>query len=79
MLLAMLRAMRFFWTATKGHRLRPWRSEYLRWRMETYTGKPAKTLRLRDFVSLMVAERGQLLRFVRWSSEMQALADEDRL
>ena len=32
----MLEPIRFFWNATRGHRLRPWRSEYLRWRLETF-------------------------------------------
>jgi hypothetical protein len=30
--------LRFFWNSTRGHRLAPWRSPYLRWRMETYSG-----------------------------------------
>ena len=43
-------AVRFWWKASAGHRLRPWKSPYLRWRVETFTGIPAETLRLRDFV-----------------------------
>ena len=66
--------MRFFWVATRGYRLRPWRSPYLRWRVETYSGKPAGTLRLADFTSLMASERHQFLRFFRWIGEMDALA-----
>ena len=31
-------ALRFMWNATRGHRLTPWRSPYLLWRIETYTG-----------------------------------------
>ena len=30
--------LRFLWNATKGHHLAPWRSPYLLWRIETYTG-----------------------------------------
>jgi hypothetical protein len=30
--------LRFLWNSTRGHRLAPWRSPYLRWRMETYSG-----------------------------------------
>jgi hypothetical protein len=30
--------LRFFWNSTRGHRFAPWRSPYLRWRMETYSG-----------------------------------------
>ncbi len=34
----MFAPVRFIWNATRGHRLAPWRSEYLRWRVETYSG-----------------------------------------
>jgi len=30
--------LRFLWNSTRGHRIAPWRSPYLLWRMETYTG-----------------------------------------
>ena len=71
---AIISAVRFLWRATAGSRWRPWRSEYLRWRMETYTGKPASSLRLADFLSLAVAERGQLGRFFFWLGAMDRLA-----
>ena len=45
----MFSGLRFLWNATRGHRLRPWRSEYLRWRLETFTGKHADDVRARDF------------------------------
>jgi hypothetical protein len=68
------RALRFLWTATRGNRLRPWRSEYLRWRMETYTGKPAASLQLRDFLQLMTSEYRQFVRFLLWTGEIHKLA-----
>jgi hypothetical protein len=71
-------AARFLWTATSGSRLRPWRSEYLRWRVETYSGKPAATLRPFDFVKMFMAEPRQMLRFFRWSGRLHALADGKR-
>ena len=71
-------AVRFWWTASAGHRLRPWRSEYLRWRVETFTGKPAKTLRLRDFLALAFAERRQMGRFFQWSGELNEQASEKK-
>ena len=74
----MLSAVRFFWTATAGSRLRPWRSEYLRWRMETYTGKAAGSLRPQDFFAMAVAERGQLVRFFGWLGVMDRLARGSR-
>ena len=67
-------AVRFLWRATAGHRLAPWRSPYLRWRLETYTGKPAADIVLMDYVRLAIAERGQLLRFFAWLGVMHKLA-----
>jgi hypothetical protein len=67
--------LRFLWTATRGHRFRPWRSDYLKWRMETFTGKHAEEVAPRDFWRFLVAERRQLLRFLRWLVEMRTLAD----
>ncbi|HEY0263715.1 MAG TPA: hypothetical protein VGC07_04260 [Granulicella sp.] len=73
----MFEALRFLWNATRGSRLRPWRSPYLRWRLETYTGKHAEEVGLRDFLHLMSSERGQLLRFAGWLGEMRGYASED--
>jgi hypothetical protein len=70
----MTSGVRFLWTATRGHRLRPWRSEYLRWRVETFTGKSAEQVRLRDFFKLLYSERRQFIRFLRWLSEMRSYA-----
>jgi len=67
----MLETARFLWTATRGHRLRPWRSPFLCWRLETFTGKHADAVGARDFWQFLVAERGQLLRFSRWLAEMR--------
>jgi hypothetical protein len=71
----LLEAVRFFWKATRGHRLAPWRSPYLRWRMETYTGKPAKDIAARDFWELFQSDRHQFLRFLGWVGEMRGYAD----
>lgn len=70
----MLEGVRFLWTATRGHRLRPWRSEYLKWRLETFTGKHAEVVKAADFRHFLWAERRQLLRFLRWLSEMRDYA-----
>ncbi len=71
---AVLNAVRFFWKATAGHRLRPWQSAYLRWRVETYTGKPASTVRASDFLKLLYGERKQMRHFFRWLAEIRKLA-----
>jgi hypothetical protein len=78
MLKALVSAVRFWWLASAGHRLRPWRSPYLRWRVETYTGKPAGTLRLKDFLQLILSERRQMGRFFAWTGELRELAVEKR-
>jgi len=75
---ALVSAVRFWWVASAGNRLRPWRSEYLRWRVETFTGKPAKTLRLRDFIELAFSERRQMGRFLLWSGELNEQASEKK-
>jgi hypothetical protein len=72
----MMEGARFLWAATRGHRLRPWRSEFLKWRLETFTGKHADEVGARDFWRFLGAERGQLLRFVRWLAEMREYTRE---
>ncbi len=74
MIQALLSAASFWWVGCRGYRLTPWRSPYLRWRVETYSGKPAATLRLRDFVALFLAERGQIGRYLHWLGELRGLA-----
>ncbi len=73
----MMAGLRFLWTAMRGHRLRPWKSEYLKWRLETFTGKHAENVGLRDFWQFLFAERKQLLRFLRWLAEMREYAGAD--
>jgi hypothetical protein len=65
-----LGSLRFVWNATTGHRLRPWRSEYVKWRIETYSGMKAEELRARDVVGFAWREKGNLLRFLRWTDKM---------
>ena len=71
----MTSGLRFLWAATRGHRLRPWRSEYLRWRLETFTGKHADEIGPRDFWLFLKAERRQIFRYLRWLGEMRSYAD----
>jgi len=69
-------AFRFLWNATGGDRLRPWRSPYLRWRLETYSGQRADTVRVGDFWNLFWKEKKQLFRFLRWTSEIRGYAEK---
>ena len=61
-----LAPVRFLWNATRGHHLRPWRSEYIRWRIETYSGRHADQIGRRSFFRFLVKERFQLPAFLVW-------------
>lgn len=67
----MFAALRFLWNATRGHRLAPWRSEFLRWRVETYSGKKAETLTAGAVLGFMWAERWELFRFLAWTGQLE--------
>jgi hypothetical protein len=66
----LLTPIRFLWNATRGHRLAPWRSEYLRWRIETYSGKKAETLTTKDIFGFMWSSRWELLSFLAWTARL---------
>jgi hypothetical protein len=63
--------LRFLWNATRGHHLAPWRSPYLRWRIETYTGLKMKDISFVDFCGFVWRERVELTRFLQWSARME--------
>ena len=64
----------FLWNATRGNRLRPWRSECLKWRVETFTVKHAEEIGAWEMVRFVYDERRQMLRFLQWLSEMRGYA-----
>ncbi|MGH9604106.1 MAG: hypothetical protein ACRD3N_00250 [Terracidiphilus sp.] len=66
-----LAPIRFLWNATRGHRLRPWRSDYLRWRVETYSGQRAETLTDRSVLSFLWASRWELVSFLAWTGQLE--------
>jgi hypothetical protein len=68
----MFASLRFIWNATSGHRFRPWRSEYVKWRIETYSGLKADELNTRDVLDFVWREKGNLLRFLLWTGKMSA-------
>jgi len=67
----MIYALRYYWRATPGHRLRPWQSPYLRWRMETFFGVHAEHLTRPEFFRLLWRERKRMRTFLRWAAEME--------
>ena len=66
--------VRFGWNATRGHRLAPWRSPYLRWRIETYTGLKMDKIGFFAFWGFVWKERKELIRFMHWTAQMENYA-----
>ena len=66
-----LHGLGFVLDATRGYRLRPWKSPYLRWRMETYWGVPAERINRQRFLQLSWSERRPLLAFLSWAAQMR--------
>jgi hypothetical protein len=64
-----LSTLRFYWIASMGYRMRPWRSPYIRWRMETFFGPAAAPNDARTFFRLAWRERKRLQSFLKWSEE----------
>jgi len=60
--------LRLLWNLTRGYRLTPWRSPYLCWRMETYWGLPADSVRFADFWRFVWQRRADLWRYLRWAA-----------
>lgn len=66
--------VRFVWNSARGHRLAPWRSPYLRWRIETYTGIKMQSIGFLEFFGFMWRERDELGRFLKWTADMERYA-----
>ena len=60
------------WRLSKGYRLRPWQSPYLRWRIETYSGLHAERITASGFWRFVWTQRRALARFLRWAERMEA-------
>lgn len=66
----MLAPIRFIWNATRGHRLAPWKSEYLRWRVETYSGQKAESLTPGKIIRFLWTSRAELMSFLAWTDRL---------
>ena len=64
------------WQLTRGYRLWPWRSPYLRWRMETYGGLDANDITFTRFWNFVWTERRELVRYLRWAGRMRNRAQQ---
>lgn len=69
----MLRMLRYYWKVSRGYRLRPWKSPYLLWRMETFFGPEAEPASASRFLSLLWRERRRLREFLVWTDEYRRL------
>jgi len=67
----MWQILRLLWNTTRGHRLAPWRSPYLRWRIETYCGVKMSQVGFLEFWGFMWRERSELLRYLKWTAQME--------
>ncbi len=65
--------LRFVWIASRGYRLCPWQSPYLRWRIETYSGIPAESITARSFFRFLWLEKSALWEHLRWVNRMRRL------
>jgi hypothetical protein len=67
----MLNALRYYWLISKGHRLTPWKSPYIQWRMETFFGHAAADLSAAKFFHLLWRERARMERFLNWVADQR--------
>jgi hypothetical protein len=58
--------LRYLWQTTAGYRLRPWKSPYLCWRIETYSGIAADQVTFATFWRFVWRERTALWRHLLW-------------
>ncbi|MFN7997858.1 MAG: hypothetical protein U0Q18_29835 [Bryobacteraceae bacterium] len=70
--------LRLLWQLTRGYRLTPWRSPYLRWRLETYWGLHAERITFGEFWRFVWQHRADLWRYIRWASHRGTLRPEFR-
>jgi len=64
--------MHYYWIAAKGYRLRPWKSPYLQWRLETFFGQDAADLDAGKFFHLLWRERDRVEHFLDWVAQRKA-------
>lgn len=69
------RAIKYFWICSKGYRLCPWRSPYIKWRFQTYFAIPAKDITFYVFFKLLWVERKRFWEFLHWVVEMQRASE----
>jgi hypothetical protein len=73
-----MRTIRLLWRLSGGYRLTPWRSPYLRWRMETYWGLHADRIGFAAFWTFLWNHRADTLRYLRWAAHTADAGSEPR-
>ena len=64
---------RILWQMMRGYRVRPWRSPYLRWRIETYSGVHADRITPRNFWGFVWSQKRELIRYLRWANGLRRI------
>jgi hypothetical protein len=64
----MLSELGIAWRLAKGYRATPWRSPYLRWRIETWSGIEAESITALRFFQFSWQHRADLLRYLKWAA-----------
>jgi hypothetical protein len=65
--------LRILWRMSRGYRLQPWRSPYLRWRIETYSGLRAEEITPSRFWNFLWKSRRELYRYLRWAARQSSI------
>ncbi len=60
--------IRMLWKLSRGYRLRPWSSPYLRWRIETWSGIDAAGITAQVFCRFVWSNRAACIRYLRWAA-----------
>lgn len=67
----MFEGVRFLWNSTRGHRLAPWKSEFMRWRVETFSGQWAEKQTAKSILGFLWTTRWEIIRFLRWTGQVE--------
>lgn len=57
------------WRLSKGYRLHPWDSPFLKWRIETWSGTEASSITPGIFFRFCGTHLRDLFRYLRWADE----------
>jgi len=64
---ALFAAVWYYWRLSRGHRLLPWRSPYIRWRLHTAFGGEAEDYGPREMLRALWTHREAVLRASLWA------------